>query len=1151
MRKIFFCFCLLVIIVSGKEKIEYKEGEIIVKFRNFTKDRIKTLISQKDLLILKEFKNLKNIYLLKTSKKIPEIIKELKFLPEVEYAEPNYIFKANLLPNDTYFNYQWGLNNTGQSINGVPGTYDADINAPEGWDMTQGDTSIVVAVIDTGVDYTHSDLIENMWRNPFEIQNGLDDDGNGYIDDIYGINAILGSGNPMDDNGHGTHVAGIIGAKGNNNNGVCGVNWKVSIMALKFLDSSGTGTLGDALECIDYIINMKNRGINIVSANNSWGGYGKSQVLTDAIENLMEKGVLFICASGNENTNIDYNPFLPGGTYLPNVITVSATDKNDQIASFSNYGKYKVDLGAPGVEIYSTFPSNNYYWASGTSMATPFVTGLSALVKSKFKNYDWIKTKNLILVGGKNLNSLSDKTITGKIIRADTSLSPSDKIVLSRLRPIGNKVSCSIEDGIDLSVLNIKNEKGNGNVNVEVGETGEIITLQDNGSGFDKFLGDGIYSNTYIPQIIGKYTLLFPNNDEVELYSFNKYNYQTTTYNWRDITATGTNLNFSDEGVKKINSPFPIKFGDYSGFTDIYIDANGIISLFDDITNYSFTYFPFAIPDSSINIQISPFRDDLNPSGNNNVYYAVIGNPPNRELVIEWRNVAHYPDVGNITFQVVFFENKSDIIFNYKDVEFGDSRYDKGANASIGIQISNKSGIQYSWLSPSLNNNLSILWKTEYTPPPTGIPNQPQNISPSNGSQNVSLTPTLIASDYSHPDNIPFSASYWQIRKQNSTYQNPVYNIETGPVTSISVPSGYLDFSTTYFWHVRYKDANGNWSLWSEETSFTTGPNRPPEKPTNISPSDNSEGISLTPTLIASRFSDPDGDILYLANWKIREYGKTEYWQTYNSRESLEVQNGVLQYSKKYLWSVRYSDIYGNWSDWSNETSFTTQSPPSTPPAKPYNILPYNGQENVDLNVLLIASGFSDPDGDIMANSYWQIREENGSYLNPYWENQNGGPVSSIYVDKKLKENRKYFWHVKYQDINGNWSDWSDETYFITKSFSSEVPSEGGGGGCFIASLCFGENSWQVKILKEFRDKILAKSIFGKKFIRFYYRVGPFVAEYLKRHYFLLIFVRTVLILFVILYILLEKFLIPVFFVLFFLLKYFDKKSNKRYNQTE
>ena len=181
--------------------------------------------------------------------------------------------------------------------------------------MTQGNTSIVVAVIDTGVDYTHSDLIENMWRNPNEIQgNNIDDDGNGYIDDIYGINAILGSGNPMDDNGHGTHVAGIIGAKGNNNNGVCGVNWKVSIMALKFLDSSGSGTLGDALECIDYIINMKNRGINIVSANNSWGGYGKSQVLTDAIENLMEKGVLFICASGNENTNIDYNPFLPGGT---------------------------------------------------------------------------------------------------------------------------------------------------------------------------------------------------------------------------------------------------------------------------------------------------------------------------------------------------------------------------------------------------------------------------------------------------------------------------------------------------------------------------------------------------------------------------------------------------------------------------------------------------------------------------------------------------------------------------------------------------------------------------------------------------------------------------------------------------------------------
>jgi len=1156
-HKILFIFLILFFTISyGKERIEYKEGKIIVKFKNFGKERINLLLSQKGFSILKEFKNLKNLFVVQIgNKNIYEVIKELKNMPEVEYVEPNYIIKALVLPNDPQFNNQWGLHNVGQSIRGTPGTYDADINAPEGWDQTTGDTSIVIAVIDTGVDYTHSDLIENMWKNPFEIPgNGIDDDNNGYIDDIYGINAITETGNPMDDNGHGTHCAGIIGAKGNNNNGVCGVNWKISIMALKFLSSYGGGTLDDVLECIDYVIDMKNKGVNIVATSNSWGSYGESMALYQAIEELMRKGILFICAAGNDGINIDYNPSLPGGIYLPNVITVSATDKNDNLAFFSNYGKYKVDVGAPGHEILSTFPSNNYYWASGTSMATPFVSGLFGLIKSKYSNYDWTKIKNLILTGGKNLSSLHNKTITGKIIRVDGSLNPSGKTVYTRLKPIGNKVSFYKDDGVELSCLNIRDESGNGNVNVNIIETGETITLLDNGIGFDKYSGDGIYSGIWYQQNIGKYTLSFPGNDNVSVYVLNNYNFQTTTYNWRDITSSGINLNLSDESVKKISPPFPIKFGDYNyGFNEIYVSSNGIITFFDDINYYNFTYMPFSIPDSSLNIQICPFRDDLTPSGNNNVFYATIGNPPNREFVIEWRNVPHYNVGGTngVTFQVVFFENKSDILFNYKDVYFDNPDYDKGAFASIGIQISNKKGTQYSWLSPSLNDNFSILWKTEYVPPPTGIPDKPQNISPENGEQNVSLTPTLIATSYSHPDNIPFASSHWQIRKQNSTYQNPIYEIEAGPVTSINVPYGYLEFSTTYFWHVRYKDANGNWSNWSDETSFKTSPNRPPARPQNEYPPNNSTDIPLTPTLIASKFSDPDGDILYIAQWRIREDDETEYkWQTQNSLNSLEIPLGVLEYNKKYWWQVRYSDPYGNWSDWSYETNFTTQQSVSTPPNKPYNISPYNGQENVELNVVLIASGFSDPDGDSMGDSYWQIREENGSYLSPYWENPNGGAVTFINVDKQLQPNKKYYWRVKYMDINGTWSNWSDETYFITKTIQEEQPpsSGGGGGGCFIASVCFGENSWQVRILKEFRDKILMHSLLGKNFVRFYYKYSLYVVKILKEKIFLKVIVKIFLYPFIIISALLtsKHFLFIIFSFLILKRYLFDFKYKKR-----
>ena len=1134
--------------VYGKDGVRFKEGELIIKFRNSRKEEIDLLLRQKKLSILKEFRNLKNLFIVKTNeKKIYDVIRELRSMPEVEYAEPNYIVKAVILPNDTYFGNQWGLHNIGQLIQGSPGTYDADINGPEGWDETGGDTSIVIAVIDTGVDYTHSDLVENMWKNPFEVPgNGIDDDNNGYIDDIYGINAIIGTGDPMDDEGHGTHVAGIIGAKGNNNNGVCGVNWKVSIMALKFLDSLGSGTISDALKCIDYVIDMKNRGVNIVATSNSWGGYGESRALYDAIEELMRKEILFIAAAGNDTLNIDYNPFFPAGTYLPNVITVSATDKNDNLAYFSNFGKYKVDVGAPGDEIFSTYPSNNYYWASGTSMATPFVSGLSALIKSKYPNYDWTKIKNLILTGGKNLGSLYNKTITGKIIRADGSLSPSGKTVYARLRPIGDKVSCYKDDGVELSCLNIKDESGNGNVNVDIIETGETITLLDNGTGFDKYGGDGIYSGIWYPQNRGKYTFSF-SNDNFELYALNNYDFQTTTYNWREIG--GINLNLSDESIREIEAPFPIRFGDYNtGFNKIYVNSNGIITFFNEINYYEFTYSAFPIPDHYINIQIAPFRDDLNPSGNNNVYYDTIGNPPNREFVIEWRNIPHYNVGGTngVTFQVIFFENKSDILFNYKDVEFGDSRYDKGANALIGIQISNKKGTQYSYFSPSLNNNFSILWETGYIP---GIPEQPQNIFPENDAQNVPLTPTLIASSYSHPDNISFASSQWQIRKDNSTYQNPVYEITTGPFTSINVPSGYLEFSTTYFWHVRYKDANGNWSLWSEETSFTTGPNRPPERPQNEYPPNGSTNIPLTPTLIASKFTDPDGDILYIAQWRIREDGKTEYkWQAQNSSNSIKVPSGVLEYNKKYFWQVRYSDHYGNWSEWSYETNFTTQLPISTPPDKPYNISPYNGQENVELSISLIASGFSDPDGDSMGDSYWQIREEKCNYNSPYWEKSNAGAITSINVDKKLERNKKYYWRVKYQDINGNWSEWSDETYFITKDIPEEKvvgnEEKSSGGGCFIASVCFGEDSWQVKILKEFRDNILNHSLFGRKFVKFYYKYSPFVADNLRKNLILRFFVKISLYPIVIIAtISLKKSL----FLLFFFLIFSVKKFSDRY----
>ncbi|MDB9485369.1 S8 family serine peptidase [Dolichospermum circinale CS-537/01] len=335
--------------------------------------------------------------------------------PTFKYIEPDYIVtKAATFPNDPGFPQLWGLHNTGQT----GGTPDADIDAPEAWDIQTGNPNLVIGVIDTGVDYNHQDLVGNIWTNPGEIANdGIDNDGNGYIDDIRGWDFAYNDNNPSDVDGHGTHVSGTIAGKGNNGVGVTGVAWNAKIMPLKFLDDTGSGSTSNAILAINY---ATAKGVKIT--NNSWGGGGFSQALYDAINAAGQQGALFIAAAGNSGQNADINPMYPAAYNLANIISVASTTHTDALSSFSNYGLTTVDLGAPGSAIYSTLPNNSYGTLSGTSMASPHVTGAAALVWSQNPTWTAQQVKNTLMNTGDSIAALAGKTVSGKRLNVFNAL---------------------------------------------------------------------------------------------------------------------------------------------------------------------------------------------------------------------------------------------------------------------------------------------------------------------------------------------------------------------------------------------------------------------------------------------------------------------------------------------------------------------------------------------------------------------------------------------------------------------------------------------------------------------------------------------------------------------------------------------------------
>lgn len=727
MKRIFVMAVILAVVSSGlvvagmggsgqgviKKKAAYKPDTILVRFKPGASEEAKGK-AQKELKAtqVKKFHFVDGLVSVKLppGRSIEDAIAQILKNPNVLYAEPDYEL-APTSTNDSSWNELWGLENTGQTVNYTPGTVDADMNIPEAWSNggTTGSSDIIIGVIDTGVNYNHPDLNANLWRNPNEIAgNNIDDDNNGFIDDVYGANTITGSGDPMDGHSHGTHVAGTIAAVGSNGTGITGVNQSAKVVSCKFLPDSGSGSTTDAIECLQYMYDLKQAGVNLVVTNNSWGGGGYSASLEAAIDAHRQAGIVFVAAAGNDNTNNDSGAHYPSNYFLPNIIAVAATDQNDNRASFSNYGLRSVHVAAPGVNIYSTIHSSGYAHYQGTSMASPHVAGLVALLKAKNPAMSWISLKNLVVASGTPTASISGNTVTGRRVRAwDTdgtgAMTCSNQTVKSTIYPqSASTVSVSSGGTVSLAMMHINCASGAGNLSVSTSgpEAVANLTLYDDGQGFDKVAGDGIYSGQWTaPNTGGSYTLTMADGQTVSVSVTAPSSNGLTAY--RTPVEIAYNPRTSAYGYSALpdgyyyyingyTTYFTIPFGGYSaGFNTIYGTTFGTAMMSLPSAN-QLTGANTALANSTFETLIAPYWDDLNlTAAGNGVRGWWMWNGSTGEVIMEWKGTQKSTG-ALVNIQLVFSANSSDVEMHYISSDNG------AQSATVGIQVDGTRGVAQS-----------------------------------------------------------------------------------------------------------------------------------------------------------------------------------------------------------------------------------------------------------------------------------------------------------------------------------------------------------------------------------------------------------------------------------------------------------------------
>jgi serine protease len=740
---------------ASAEGLAAVPGELVVGFEAGVSDAEQVSVLEKAGATKKKgLKQIRASVVKVPERRVAAVTKALEGDLRVRYVEPNHLVSIAAVPNDASFSQLWGLHNTGQT----GGTPDADVDAPEAWDLETGSASVVVAVTDTGVDFSHPDLAAQQWINTgencdstdptiscAERTNGVDDDADGYVDDFRGWDFVSGDNNPADDHNHGTHVSGTIGAVGDNGLGIAGVNWNVRIMALKFLDSAGSGTSANGAAATIYAADH-----GAVVSNNSWGGGPPEQVLEDAIAYAESKGMLFAAAAGNDGTNNDSAAFYPASYPSDDLVAVAATDANDNLASFSNYGAKGVDLAAPGAGIVSTVRGGGYQSFSGTSMATPHVAGAAALLKAHFPDATSYGMKALLMRSVDAKASLGGRVATGGRLNLFSAVScaNSPKVLLSAP---ADGFGAGVGDSVAIKVIGANCASPAGAASVGVTVNGSPVSLS--ASSPDR----GLYTGSYIVGATGPLTITATvsvgGSTATQIVSgtaVQNYTCVDVNESWIDVTP-GTKLTTasnSDDGFSTLSIGFPFTFYGQT-YTQTYVSSNGYITLGSSAGASEFANA--AIPDGAVpNGLVAPYWDDLNPASSGDVYAGITGVAGNRALHIEWFNVPHFWSSGTATFEVSLYEATGKITYRWLDTDLNDPR-SFGASATAGLETTTGTiGRQLSYNQTLLTSGREVSCTFTTTPPPP-TPLTITTTSLTDATSGVSYSQTLAATGGTPP----------------------------------------------------------------------------------------------------------------------------------------------------------------------------------------------------------------------------------------------------------------------------------------------------------------------------------------------------------------------------------------------------------------